>query len=514
MSPGLPLGRALLSVADKTGIVEFAHQLSMSGVQLIATGGTARILQNAHIPLTLVEDITCFPEMMDGRVKTLHPMIHGGILGLRDKHQQQAMEHDIDWIDLVVVNLYPFQETVQQTDDCEAIIEQIDIGGPTLLRAAAKNHAWVTVTHDPKDYELIIATLQTGGPDLALRKKLATKAFAHTAKYDTAIASFLGQEDPLQSLHNACSNTTKIELRYGENPHQKAFLYTTQQKNTALGYGVAHATLIQGKELSYNNYVDVDAALTCCQEFSNPAAVIVKHTNPCGVAVAEHIDEAFQHAFNADSQSAFGGVVALNRPCSAAIAKLMTEIFFEVIVAPSIDEKARAIFAKKPNLRVLELTHSDTIKRPWQTHCISGGILVQETDNQSICQENLHCVTTTQPNQRQLEELLIAWHVVKHLKSNAIAIIHNKVSIGLSGGQVSRIAALKHALTQADHFTEGAVLASDAFFPFRDSIDALRETGIRAIIQPGGSIRDQEIIAACNEYQISMIFTGIRSFNH
>ena len=515
----LPIRRALLSVSDKTGLVALAKALQATGVEIIATGGTAQCLQAAAIAFQPVESITQFPEMMEGRVKTLHPKIHGGILGLRDKHAAEAQAHDIDWIDLVVINLYPFEETVAQSRPYPEVIEQIDIGGPAMLRAAAKNHAWVTVVHDPRDYASILDAIALGGTDFVLRQSLARAAFAHTSRYDAAIAMYLGEADNrLQPWVTALLTTQQASLRYGENPHQTADVYTAAHADSAssaaLGYGVANASLLQGKALSYNNYIDAHAALACVHGFTDPAAVIVKHTNPCGVAAASTIEAAYQCALAADSLSAFGGVIALNRPCTAQIAEQVTSIFVELLIAPQIEEAALPILAKKPNVRVLVIADWARIHIPYQVRCISGGLLMQQTDTHQLTADRLQCVTQAQPSAEQIDELLFAWHVVKHLKSNAIAITKNQASLGLCGGQVSRIAALQQALSRGGDQLSGAVLASDAFFPFRDSIDVLQGTGIRAIIQPGGSIRDAEVIAACDEQGIAMVFTGVRCFSH
>jgi phosphoribosylaminoimidazolecarboxamide formyltransferase/IMP cyclohydrolase len=510
MSDVLPIRTALLSVSDKTNLMEFARQLHLDGVRIISTGGTAQTLKEAGIPVVLVSEITECPEMMEGRVKTLHPKIHGAILGRRDEHAQEAAQYNIQWIDLVVVNLYPFQETVNRCAESQEIIEQIDIGGPAMLRAGAKNFQWVTTVHDPADYEIVLAELKSGGVSLNTRKKLAAKVFAHVAAYDAAIARYLQNDIPLIEQDLCVLPLQRIEtLRYGENPHQAAALFSLPWEQ-----GLAKAELIQGKALSYNNLSDAEAALRCVQEFSEPAAVIVKHANPCGAAIADSITVAYQQAFAADSESAFGGIVALNRVCTSDIAEKITAIFMEVLIAPDFDPEALIILAKKPNLRVIRMPQIETIVTPWQFRTISGGFLIQETDTHVLDVNSLECVTARTPSSEELSELLFAWKLAKHLKSNAIAICKTGRSIGLSGGQVSRIAALQLALGRGKEHLMGSVLASDAFFPFRDSIDALQGSGIKAIIQPGGSIRDQEVITACNEWDIAMVFTGIRCFNH
>jgi phosphoribosylaminoimidazolecarboxamide formyltransferase / IMP cyclohydrolase len=515
----LAIKRALISVSDKTNLIEFAEQLHHLGVEIISTGGTTRTLHEAGIPHQRVAQITEFPEIMDGRVKTLHPKIHGGILGLRDQHQQQAEEHQIPWIDLVVVNLYPFIEVTQQGCDFSEAIENIDIGGPAMIRAAAKNMGWVSVVVDPKDYESMMRELTQGSISFATRKALATKAFHHTSSYDTYIYEYLSQKTeqlPATNAQNILDQdevTLKLlrleKLRYGENPQQNAALF----QNKA-GYGLAQAQVLQGKALSYNNLVDAEAALQCVREFTEPACVVVKHANPCGVAVAATIDEAYKKAFAADSKSAFGGIIALNQVCTPSIAEHVASIFMEVIIAPAYDELALEILAKKPNLRVLAIEDWDKINNPWQMKTISGGVLIQDLDQSKLNLAHLKIVTEHKPDDQTLQELLFAWRVVKHLKSNAIAISKNGVSLGLGMGQVSRIDALELALKKSALDLTGAVLASDAFFPFKDNIEVLAKTPIKAIIQPGGSVRDQEVIDACNQHGIAMVFTGIRVFAH
>lgn len=505
-----PIRRALISLSNKTKVIDFAQRLHQLGVIILSTGGTAKILSEAGIPITQVADVTHFPEMMEGRVKTLHPKIHGGILGKRDAHQDDAREHEIEWIDLVVVNLYPFEATMEGGADYSDIIENIDIGGPAMLRAAAKNHEWVTVVQDPNDYSKILEEIDQGGISPKTRRYLATKAFAHTAYYDAVITAYLQQQTPLMEQAEISLPLKRMEvLRYGENPHQTASLY-----QTPFGYGLAQAKLIQGKALSYNNLMDAEAAFQCVKTFKRPSVVVVKHCNPCGVASYETIDSAYEKAYAADSQSAFGGVIALNRPCTVAIAEHITSIFVELIIAPSFSKEALNILGKKTNLRVIQISDWENANTPYLFRSLSGGLLIQNNDPHILRAEDLQCVTQTTPSPDQISELLFAWNLVKHLKSNAIAISKNHVSIGLSGGQVSRISALHFALNRAKNNLQDAVLASDAFFPFRDNIDAIEGCGIRAIIQPGGSIRDAEVIAACDEYGIAMVFTHIRCFNH
>ena len=505
-----PIRTALISVADKTELIAFAASLQRAGVKIISTGGTAKALRAAGIPITLVADITGFPEIMAGRVKTLHPKIHGAILGLRDQHASEAETHALDWIDLVVVNLYPFQKKVAQGESAETIIENIDIGGPAMLRAAAKNHLWVSVVHDPLDYQVILTELQSyQGIRYPTRQALAAKAFAHTAYYDGEIAHYLNKAPLLSQTEWVIPLKRRDTLRYGENPHQQAALF-----HTPFGYGLAQETLLQGKALSYNNLMDAEAALQCVRSFSAPACVVVKHANPCGAAVASNIEHAYEQAFAADKQSAFGGIIALNRPCTETIAQHLSSVFMEVILAPAFSADALRILAKKPNLRVLALAEWEKISTPFNVKAISGGLLVQSSDQHQLRTTDLETVTLKTVSAEELDELLFAWQIVKYLKSNAIAITKNHVTLGLSGGHVSRIDALKFALQKSAVPLSGAVLASDAFFPFRDSIDALANTGIKAIIQPGGSVRDPEVIAACNEWGIAMVFTHTRCFNH
>lgn len=504
--------RALLSVSDKTGIVELAQQLVELGVDVISTGGTSKMLYEAGISHRPVEEVTGLPEMLDGRVKTLHPNIHGGILGKRDIHAEEVAQHQIPWIDLVVVNFYPFTKVIQQNHAMtwDEAVEYIDIGGPTMVRAAAKNFAWASVLTDPNDYSAVIAELRAAqGLSFETRKQLAQKAFALTSHYDAMIYHyFLKQENEAaecpQHLHLQLEKSA--ELRYGENPHQKASAY-----QYAESVGILSATQHQGKPLSYNNILDAEAAWTCVSEFDGPACVIVKHANPCGAAVAKTIDQAYQRALQTDTQSAFGGIVALNRPCTKGIADAMSHIFMEVIIAPGFTDDALAIFANKPNLRVLTMPVEQ--RSTWEMKFISGGVLVQERDMQVIQPDDLQIVTTVMPTEEDKEAMLFAWRILKHIKSNAILIAKNNMTIGIGAGQVSRIDAVDIAVRKAGEMQD-TVLASDAFFPFRDSIERIAKTGVRAIIQPGGSVRDEEVIAACNEYHIAMVFTGKRCFKH
>lgn len=495
---------ALLSVSDKTGITDLARTLVKAGVTLISTGGTAKTLIEANIPVTDVSSITGHPEIMQGRVKTLHPKIHGGILGKRTIHADEASLHDIHWIDLVVCNLYPFSATVAAGAGLNTALENIDIGGPTMLRAAAKNFQDVSVLVAPEDYPAFIDEMHAG-ISLATRKKLATKAFAHTASYDAHIYNYLNN-DPFSTQINLTYTKTK-PLRYGENPHQKAALYAD---NLQPNSGLLSAKQHQGKALSYNNYLDADAALNCLGEFTTPCAVIIKHANPCGVATKKTIDAAFDAAWQADSLSAFGSVIALNRPMTEKIANMLLSVFVEVIIAPAFNPKIRALFQQKPNIRLLEMPQT-TQHAHLHYRFIQGGLLVQETDHLSAA---TFTMATNQPiKEHTKQDLFFAWQVAKHVKSNGIVVAKSGVTQGIGAGQVSRIDAVKIALEKSTDIA-GAVLASDAFFPFADSIELIAKTGIKTIVQPGGSIKDQSVIDACKAHGIAMALTGQRCFRH
>ncbi len=505
----LNIKRVLISVSDKTGIITFAKKLSELGVEIISTGGTAQSLKAENIPVTLVSSITQFPEIMSGRVKTLHPKIHGAILGKRDAHQPEASEHDIAWIDCVVCNLYPFSETMQSGKSFSDCVEQIDIGGPAMIRAAAKNMDWVTVVNDPTDYDSVIHAIENNQCDLNFRKKLSAKAFAHTAQYDAIIAQYLNAEGMPEQLNIPFKKV--FDCRYGENPHQSAAAYRNLLENTP---SILDAKLLQGKPLSYNNLNDASAALQIILTYEKPACVIVKHANPCGVAIAEKIEDAFEKAWQADSLSAFGGIVALNKPCSEKIAEFLTNVFIEVIIAPAFTESALTLFAKKPNLRVL-------LQNPWPTQLpsnaskwIAGGLLWQTADDSTCDEKNFNIVTKTKPTQSEIDAMHFAWPVLKQLKSNAILIAKSDVTVGMGMGQVSRVDAVACAIKKAGNQLENTILASDAFFPFTDNIELIAQTPIKAIIQPGGSIKDAEVIQACDKYGIAMVFTGKRCFNH
>ncbi len=492
--------RALISVSDKQALIPFAQQLHELGFEIISTGGTCALLRGAHIPAIEVSTLTQFPEIMDGRVKTLHPKIHGGILGRRDTHQNVAREHGINWIDLVVVNLYPFAETMA--------IEQIDIGGPAMIRSAAKNMEFVTVVVDPADYDRVITCLKTEkGLTFADRRALASKAFKHTADYDALIHASLGADFP---KNLSLGLTQSYDLRYGENPHQKACAYRLDKAPKGLLDAVVH----QGKLLSYNNLVDGDAAVACVREFSSPACVIVKHANPCGIAQASTLSEAFQKALSGDPVSAFGGIIALNRPCDLKTAEAISKTFFEVIIAPSYSQDALQLFALKPNQRVLSFEFQPISGLQWHYQAIEGGFLVQEKAVYLRPPEDLQVKTQRKPSEQELAALLFAWQAVRHVKSNAIVIAKENQTLGIGAGQVSRIDAVDIAIRKAIDRLNGSALASDAFFPFRDSIDRIAQAGISLVIQPGGSVRDQEVIQACDEHNIAMVLTGTRCFRH
>lgn len=495
---------ALISVSDKTGLIDFAKGLQKNNVKIISTGGTAKALLEAGCEVTLASDVTQFEEMMNGRVKTLHPKIHGAILGQRDKHAEDASKHGIEWIDLVVCNLYPFAQTIAGEHDLNQAIENIDIGGPSMIRAAAKNCHWVSVLTDHLDYVEFLARLEQGELEFDYRRALSAKAFGHTAHYDCLIANYLSQDAFPQQL--TLGFEKKQTLRYGENPHQAAAWYVNANN--------PFKTQIQGKELSFNNLADSSAALQCVSEFEAPCAVVVKHANPCGVSIADDINTAFTQAWAGDSRSAFGGIVALNRPCTDEIAEFLCGVFIEIILAPGFSDGAIKAFETKKNCRLLQLDQSAYQREAWHYKPVQGGLLVQESDQQKLDVPSLNCVTKIKPNDAQLQDMLFAWQVIKHIKSNAILTVKGGKTLGVGAGQVSRIDAVELALDKSTDKLEGSVLASDAFFPFRDSIDRIAESPVKLIIQPGGSIRDEEVIAACDEQGICMVFTGQRCFYH
>lgn len=503
--------RALISVSDKTGIIEFAQGLTELGVEIISTGGTYKKLLEANIPAIEISGFTGFPEMMDGRVKTLHPLVHGGILGLRDSHAEIAKENNVKWIDLVVVNLYPFSETIQKPNVSEEeVIENIDIGGPSMIRSAAKNIGWVGVLVDPADYTPLLQELTTAGLTYEMRKKLSAKAFSHTAQYDAIIAGYFNQEKFPEKLSLAYEKFA-YELRYGENPHQLAAVYKEPNNHD---HNILNAKILQGKQLSFNNLNDADGGLATLREFSEPACVVVKHANPCGAATGNDITEVFKRAYNADALSAFGGIICLNRICTKQIAEEIAKVFAEIVLAPSYEPEALEILATKKNLRVLELGEITPLKPKHEYKYLDGGLLVQDQDVQNILKTDLRIVTKVQPTETGIQDMLFAWKVLKHVKSNAILIAKNNTTVGIGPGQVSRVEAVDIAIHKAGENINDCILASDAFFPFRDSIDKIASTGIKAIIQPGGSIKDEEVIKACDEYGIAMVFTGYRCFKH
>ena len=513
----MAIKRALLSVSDKTGIVEFALGLSSLDIEIISTGGTAKLLKNNNIPVIEVSDYTGYPEMMAGRVKTLNPMVHGGILARRGKDDDVMAANNIKPIDLVVVNLYPFQQTISNSNCThEDAIENIDIGGPAMLRSSAKNHESVTVIVDSNDYQLTLNELnKTGDTSLITRKALALKTFEHTAQYDGAIANYLGREK------DGFSNTLNLQyiksqtMRYGENPHQNAAFYKEANLTEA---SVSSSNQIQGKPLSFNNLADADAALECVRDFEDPSCVIIKHANPCGVATRDNIHLAYLSAYQTDPTSAFGGIIAFNRELNEETAQSITEKqFVEVIIAPKINDNAKSILSKKENIRVLECGELNKAHQSFDYKKISGGLLIQDKDLATLKSSDLKCVSLIQPTKSQMVDLLFAWKVAKYVKSNAIVYAKNQMTIGVGAGQMSRIYSAKIAgIKAADEnlVVTGSVMASDAFFPFRDGIDAAAKAGIIAIIHPGGSVRDDEVIAAADEHGIAMIFTGVRHFKH
>jgi len=516
-----PVKRALISVSDKTGILELSKALIAADVEILSTGGTAKLLTENDLPVTEVSEHTGFPEMMDGRVKTLHPKIHGGILGRRGIDDEVMKLNGIDPIDLVVVNLYPFEATIAK-DDCslEDAIENIDIGGPTMVRATAKNHAYVTIVVNPSDYDRVINEIKNGGISKATRFDLAVKAFEHTSNYDGAIANYLGKINPDGSQSNFPRTINmqfdKVqEMRYGENPHQQAAFY---KEAKPCEVSVAGATQTQGKELSYNNVADTDAALECVKSFDEPACVIVKHANPCGVAIADNVMTAYDSAYKTDPTSAFGGIIAFNRPLEEDVAaEIIKRQFVEVIIAPSVSDAAKTVLAEKKNVRVLECGAWGKPVPGLDYKRINGGLLVQDRDLGMVGIDDLQVVTEKKPTTEQLRDLLFAWKVAKFVKSNAIVYVKNQMTIGVGAGQMSRVYSAKIAgIKAADEnlVVEGSVMASDAFFPFRDGIDAAHEAGISAVIQPGGSMRDDEVIAAANEHGMAMVFTSMRHFRH
>lgn len=512
---------ALISVSDKRGIVDFAKQLYALGIKILSTGGTAKLIRERGIPVTDVAEYTAQPEIMSGRVKTLHPKIHGGILARRGQDDEVMADYGIQPIDLVVVNLYPFEETVAKSD-CTLLqaIENIDIGGPSMVRAAAKNYSDVTVLVDADDYPAIITSLNSGGVDAASRFALASKAFSYVADYDAAVADYLQSQTTKNEFpqHLRLKMHKKQDLRYGENPHQRACFYIEDELP---GASIADALQLQGKELSFNNIADTDAAIECVWAFDDPACCIVKHANPCGVAEAGSIAEAYELAYSTDPTSAFGGIITFNRELDSDTAERITSRqFVEVVAAPSISDAAREICATKDNLRLLSLGNRSSDPRPqWDYKRVNGGLLVQNQDllGHAFAPGELTIASRRAPSDTEMRDLLFAWHVVKSVKSNAIVYAKNRRTIGVGAGQMSRVYSARIAAIKAsDEGLEvaGSVMASDAFFPFRDGLDSAAEVGIKAVIQPGGSMRDEEVIASADEHGMAMVFTGMRHFRH
>ncbi|WP_349409297.1 bifunctional phosphoribosylaminoimidazolecarboxamide formyltransferase/IMP cyclohydrolase [Pseudalkalibacillus sp. SCS-8] len=509
--------RALVSVSNKEGLIPFVQGLIEQDIEIVSTGGTKKAIEEAGLQVTGISEVTGFPEILDGRVKTLHPNIHGGLLAVRanEDHQRQIAEHDIKPIDFVIVNLYPFKETISKPNVAFAdAIENIDIGGPSMLRSAAKNHASVTVAVDPADYGPILEELQTKG-DVSdeTKRRLAAKVFRHTAAYDALIAQYLTEQTEEEFPESyTVTYTKKQALRYGENPHQKAAFYEVPIGNPST---VAKAKQLHGKELSYNNINDADAALQIIHEFDEPAVVVVKHTNPCGVGVGKTLAEAYKLAYEADPISIFGGIVATNEEVDAETAQMMREIFLEIIIAPSFSEEARSILTQKKNLRLLQVEPktiaTDVAKR---IQSVSGGALIQEEDHFGFDHAELKVVTKREPTEAEWADLKLGWQIVKHVKSNAIVLAKENRTIGIGAGQMNRVGAAKIALEQAGEHVQGSAMASDAFFPMSDTVEAAAKAGVTAIIQPGGSIRDQESIDKADEYGITMVMTSVRHFKH
>lgn len=507
--------RALISVSDKQGVTEFAKGLERLGYEIVSTGGTLKKLQETGVGAVSVTSITKFDEILDGRVKTLHPNVHAGLLARRDmdSHTEQLAERDIAPIDVVAVNLYPFKQTIAKEDVTEEdAIENIDIGGPTMLRAAAKNFQGVTVIVDPEDYPSVLEQLENDSLGKEKRKQLAAKVFRHTADYDAMIAGYFNQITEEKSPSTYTVTYEKVQsLRYGENPHQQAAFYRSSGSRSA---SLANAEQLHGKELSYNNIQDANAALEIVLEFHEPAAVAVKHMNPCGVGIGENISSAFQKAYQADPVSIFGGIVALNQKVDAATAEQLKEIFLEIVIAPSFEKDALDILTRKKNIRLLKVDLTKGKPKEDKLVSVAGGLLVQDVDQGTIGKEDIQVVTNRQPSDEELESLLFAWKVVKHVKSNAIVLAKENRTIGVGAGQMNRVGAAKIALEQAADLAEGSVMASDAFFPMPDTVEAAAKAGVKAIIQPGGSKRDEDSIKACDENGIAMVFTSMRHFKH
>lgn len=507
--------RALVSVSDKTNLVPFVSELVSLGYEIISTGGTKKALEAAGIETIGISEITNFPEIMDGRVKTLHPNVHGALLCVRDNpdHVKQLEELNIDYIDLVCVNLYPFKQTLMKEGVTHAeIIENIDIGGPSMLRSASKNYASIPVIVDPADYDKVVAELkENGDTTLTTREHLAAKVFRHTAAYDTIIAQYLTERCGEKFPENYTMTYEKVQdLRYGENPHQQAAFY----KSSNPSYSIANAKQLHGKELSYNNIQDANACIEVLKDFDAPCAVGLKHMNPCGVGIGATIDEAWDKAYEADSTSIFGGIVSFNREIDVVTAEKLSQIFLEIIIAPSFTEEAFAILSKKKNIRLLQLDTSLDVNNKLKVTNVNDGLLVQDADLEQVKEEELTCVTNRKPTEEEMEQLMMAWKVVKHVKSNAIVLVKDSMTIGVGAGQMNRVGAAKIAIEQAGEKACGSVMGSDAFFPMPDTVEAAVKAGVTAIIQPGGSIKDQLSIDVCNEHNIAMVYTGKRHFKH
>ena len=508
--------RALVSVSDKTNLVPFVSSLVELGYEIISTGGTKKALEAAGIKTIGISEVTDFPEIMDGRVKTLHPKVHGALLCVRDNpdHVRQIEELGIQYIDLVCVNLYPFKETVQKPGvSHEEIIENIDIGGPSMLRSASKNYKFIPVLCDPSDYDAVVKELRENGEtSLTTREYLAAKVFRHTASYDTMIASYLTERTGEKYPEKFTITFDKVqELRYGENPHQSAAFY----KGMNPQYSLANAKQLHGKELSYNNIQDGNAAIEILKDLEGqPAVVGLKHMNPCGVGIGKTIEEAWDKAYEADPVSIFGGIVAFNEPIHASVAEKLSKIFLEIIIAPAFDEDAFEILSKKKNIRLMQLDTSLEVNAKYKVTNVNDGLLVQDIDDHKITAEDLRCVTNRKPTEEELEQLLFAWKVVKHVKSNAIVLVKDNMTIGVGAGQMNRVGAAKIAIEQAGEKAKGSIMSSDAFFPMPDTVEEAVKAGVTAIIQPGGSIKDQLSIDVCNEHGIAMVYTGVRHFKH
>ena len=507
--------RALISVSDKTGLIPFAQKLRNLGYEIISTGGTKRSLEDAGIETIGISEITKFPEIMDGRVKTLHPNVHGALLCVRDnpEHVKQLQELNIDYIDMVVVNLYPFKETILKDGvSHEEIIENIDIGGPSMLRSASKNYASIPVIVDPQDYDNVINELEKSGETCPnTREFLAAKVFRHTAAYDTLIAQYLTSKCGDKFPENFTVTYEKVQdLRYGENPHQDAAFYKTYNPK----YSIANAKQLHGKELSYNNIQDANACIEVLKDFSEPCAVGMKHMNPCGVGIGNTIEEAWDKAYEADSTSIFGGIVSFNREVDAATAQKLSKIFLEIIIAPSYSEEAFTILSQKKNIRLLQLDTSLEVNNKLKVTNVNDGLLVQDADIEVIDVNDFTYPTKRKPSEEEMKQLLMAWKVVKHVKSNAIVLVKDDMTIGVGAGQMNRVGAANIAINQAGEKAQGSVMGSDAFFPMGDTVESAAAAGVVAIIQPGGSIKDQESIDACDAHDIAMVFTGKRHFKH